>query len=154
MKSGPNTASRMILKELGIDKGSGYAALDKKGNISIEQLIKIAKAKIDDVNSYTLKNAVKEIAGACVPMGILCEGMTAKEFAEKVDEGIYDDEINNEKTTVSDEKKKELQEQLKLAQSKTAQEFESLQKKLESKMQKEASKAAKIAKVKAPAVKK
>jgi large subunit ribosomal protein L11 len=76
MKSGPNATSRMILKELGQAKGSGYANLDKKGNISIEQIIGIAKKKMDSMTSYTLKSAVKEVAGACVPMGIYAKECT------------------------------------------------------------------------------
>lgn len=145
MKSGANAASRMILKEIGLDKGSNYAKLDIKGNISVEQIIKVAKAKMPDMNSYILKNAVKEIAGACVPMGILCEGMHPKDFCAKVNKGKYDEEINSEKTQMAPEKKQILASQLKKAQSETAEEFDSLKKKIEAKAQKEATKAAKAA---------
>ncbi|MDD2678790.1 MAG: hypothetical protein PHT91_00975 [Candidatus Nanoarchaeia archaeon] len=145
MKSGPNSTSRMILKEAGAEKGSGYAKLDKKGNISIEQIISIAKKKMNEMNSYTLKNAVKEVAGACMPMGILCEGMNPKEFCAKISKGDYDEEINSEKMQTSEEKKKNLQEQFKKEQSKLSGEFEELKKKIEAKAQKEATKAAKAA---------
>jgi Ribosomal protein L11, RNA binding domain len=145
MKSGPNTTSRMILKELGQEKGSAYAKLDKKGNISIEQIIGIAKKKMKDMNSYNLKNAVKEVAGACVPMGILCEGMIPKIFCKKVNKGVYNEEIKAEKTTLSPEKKKELDEQLTQTQGELAGDFDALKKKLEAKAAKEASKAAKAA---------
>ena len=142
MKSGPNTTCRMILKEVGQAKGSPYAKLDKKGNISVEQIIGIAKKKMESMNSYTLKNAVKEVAGACVPMGILCEGMHPKEFAEKVNKGVYDQEINSEKTALSAEKKKILDAQLVKAQAALAEDFNELKKKLEVKAQKDAAKAA------------
>jgi NCAIR mutase (PurE)-related protein len=146
MKSGPNTTSRMILKELGQPKGSPYAKLDKKGNISIEQIIGIAKKKMNDMNSYNLKAAVKEVAGACVPMGILCEGMNPKDFSAKVSQGVYDEEIKSEKTSISPEKKKLLEEQLKKMQSELAGDFDALKKKLEAKAQKEATKATKATK--------
>ncbi|MDD4352994.1 MAG: hypothetical protein PHN56_00910 [Candidatus Nanoarchaeia archaeon] len=145
MKSGPNATSRMILKEIGVAKGSQYAKLDKKGNISIEQIIAVAKKKMVDMNSYTLKSAVKEVAGACVPMGILCEGMIPKDFCAKISKGDYDEEIKSEKTTITAEKKKQLEEQLNKAQSELAGEFDALKKKLEAKAQKEATKAAKAA---------
>ncbi|MFA5333771.1 MAG: hypothetical protein WC376_04720 [Candidatus Nanoarchaeia archaeon] len=145
MKSGPNTTTRMILKELEQPKGSSYAKLDKKGNISIEQIIGIAKKKMDDMNSYTIKNAVKEVAGACVPMGILCEGLEPKEFCAKINKGVYDEEINSQKTTVSPEKKKVLAAQLNKAQAELAGDFDALKKKLEAKAAKEATKASKAA---------
>lgn len=143
MKSGPNTTSRMILKEIEQAKGSSYAKLDKKGNISIEQIIGIAKKKMNDMNSYNLISAVKEVAGACVPMGILCEGMEPKEFSAKVNKGVYDEELKAEKTTISPEKKKELAAQLKKAQGELAGDFDALKKKLEAKAAKEATKATK-----------
>jgi len=141
MKSGPNATSRMILKELGQAKGSGYANLDKKGNISIEQIIGIAKKKMDSMASYTLKSAVKEVAGACVPMGILCEGMHPRDFCSKISEGAYDEEIKQEKTSMNPEKKKVLDAQLKKAQGELAGDFDALKKKLEAKAAKEAAKA-------------
>jgi NCAIR mutase (PurE)-related protein len=152
----------MILKEVEQAKGSSYAKLDKKGNISIEQIIGIAKKKMNDMNSYDLKNAIKEVAGACVPMGILCEGLEPKEFSAKINKGIYDEQIKSEKTTVSPEKKKDLAAQLKKAQAELAGDFDALKKKLEAKAAKEATKAAKAAPAKgakpapaaAPAVKK
>jgi phenylalanyl-tRNA synthetase alpha subunit len=145
MKSGPETTSRMILKEAGQAKGSTYAKLDKKGNIGIEQIIGIAKKKMPKMNSYTLKNAVKEVAGACVPMGILCEGLIPKDFCAKVTKGDYDEEIKAEKTVISPEKKKELDAQLIKAQAELAGEFDAMKKKLEAKAAKEATKAAKAA---------
>lgn len=142
MRSKPDSTIKLILKEVGADRGSGYAKLDKKGNIAVEQLIKIAEKNMDKMNAYTLKNAVKEAAGACVPMGVIVEGMHPKEFCKKVDEGAYDSEIKEKKTTVSEEKKKVLAEQLKKAQEEVSGDFAELKKKLEAKAQKDAQKAA------------
>ncbi len=143
MKRDPNSTIRAILKELGLKKGSGLARLDIVGNLAVEQMVKIALDKRDRINAKSLKDAVKVVAGACVPMGILCEGMSAKEFAKKVDEGVYDDVINNKITKVSEEKKKVLADQLKKAQAKVAPELNELRKKMEAKAQKEAQKQAK-----------
>ncbi|MBN1923327.1 MAG: hypothetical protein JW791_01030 [Nanoarchaeota archaeon] len=154
MRSAPNSTIKMIMKELGMAKGAGYGALDIKGNIAVEQLVKIADAKMKDMSAYTLKNAVKTAAGACVPIGVIVEGMIPKDFARKVDEGAYDKEINGKITTVSEDKKKLLAKQLKEWQAKVAPDFEEVKKKLEAKAQKEAMKEAKAASGAALAAKK
>lgn len=138
-----NSTTELILKAIGAKKGSGRARLEKVGNISVEQLIGIAKKKMKDMNSYTLKNALKEAAGACVPMGVICEGMHAKEFCKKVDEGVYDEEIKNEKTSVSEEKKKLLAKQLAEEQDSHVSEIEEIKVKEEAKLQKATMKEAK-----------
>ncbi len=41
--------------------------------------------------AYTLKAAVKEVLGACVPMGVTAERMHARECQKAIDEGKFDD---------------------------------------------------------------
>ncbi len=80
----PPTAS-LILKELGIEKGS--AENEVVGDISIEQVLRIARMKQGDVLSYTLRNAAKEIIGTCVPMGITVAGMPPRDAQQAIDGG-------------------------------------------------------------------
>ncbi|MEA1944008.1 MAG: 50S ribosomal protein L11 [Euryarchaeota archaeon] len=80
----PPTAS-LILKELGIEKGS--AEDEVVGDLNIEQVLRIARMKKDDVLSYTLKNASKEIIGTCVPMGITVAGMPPRDAQQAIDGG-------------------------------------------------------------------
>jgi len=80
----PPTAS-LILKELGIEKGSTEDEV--VGDLSIEQVLRIARMKKDDVLSYTLRNASKEIIGTCVPMGITVAGMPPKDAQQAIDSG-------------------------------------------------------------------
>ncbi|MBI4153146.1 50S ribosomal protein L11, partial [Candidatus Woesearchaeota archaeon] len=48
VKVGPPPTSALILKEAGIEKGSGNPLTDKVADILIEQVIKIAKMKEND----------------------------------------------------------------------------------------------------------
>lgn len=85
------TASALIVKELGIEKGSGTAKLEKVGDLTMEQLIHVTKVKRDQLFSKTLTNAVKEILGTCVSMGITVDGKEAREVQEAIDKGYYDE---------------------------------------------------------------
>jgi len=62
-------ASRLILKALGMEKGSTKAQ-DKVGKLSKQQLEDIAKEKMEDLNASDLEQAKKIIAGTARSMGI------------------------------------------------------------------------------------
>ncbi|MDD5699709.1 MAG: 50S ribosomal protein L11 [Candidatus Nanoarchaeia archaeon] len=101
-------ASGLLKKEAGIDKGSGIPSKTKVGNISIEQIISVAKSKFPNLLSRTLKTAVKEIVGTCVSLGILVENKSPMEIQLEIDAGKYDKEISSERTETSAEKKAKL----------------------------------------------
>lgn len=61
------------------------------GELSFEQVIKIAKLKMEGLLASSLKAAVKEILGSCLSMGVTVEGRSAKEVLREVKEGKYDD---------------------------------------------------------------
>ncbi|HEY4488303.1 MAG TPA: 50S ribosomal protein L11 [Candidatus Paceibacterota bacterium] len=65
-------ASRLILKALGLEKGSEKAQ-NKVGKLSKQQLEDIAKEKMEDLNSSDLEQAKKVIAGTARSMGIESE---------------------------------------------------------------------------------
>jgi len=102
--------SELIKKELGIEKGSGLQKKAQVANASIEQIIKIAKTKMQNLLCKDLKSSVKTIVGSCVSLGILIENKTAKEIEQEIDEGKYDKQIKEEQTEPSEDKKKALQE--------------------------------------------
>jgi large subunit ribosomal protein L11 len=91
----PPTAA-LILKELGLEKGSGAAGTTMVGNLTVPQAAKIARMKKDDVLAYTLKAAVKEVFGSCVPMGVSAEGMHPRDCQKAIDEGKFDDVLAGE----------------------------------------------------------
>ena len=88
----PTTA--LIAKEAGITKGSGTAGKDYVGNISMENIVKIARMKIDVSYAIDLKNAAKEIIGSCVSSGIKIENKPAKEIYTDVNNGQFDSLFN------------------------------------------------------------
>lgn len=108
--------SQLIKKELGIELGSGAAHENKVGNMAIEQVVKVAKMKVDSMIVNDLKSAVKSVVGTCQSMGILIESKVAKDVEKEVDEGKYDDIIKNETTEVSAEKAASLKEKLDVEQ--------------------------------------
>lgn len=100
--------SELLKKELGIEKGSGTQDKLYVGNMSIEQIISIAKTKLPSLLCKDLRSAVKTVVGTCVSLGILVESKKAVEIEQEIDKGKYDKEINEEKTETSEEKKEEL----------------------------------------------
>jgi large subunit ribosomal protein L11 len=87
---GTPTASALIVSELKIEKGSGSPKEQKVGDLSMEQVVRIAKLKQAELLSTNTKAAVKEILGTCVSMGVTVEGKDPKEVQKEVDEGKHD----------------------------------------------------------------
>ncbi|MCI4626050.1 MAG: 50S ribosomal protein L11 [Candidatus Magnetoovum sp. WYHC-5] len=63
-------ASELIKKAAGIVKGSSEPNKNKVGQLTAEQVREIAKTKMTDLNSYTLEESIKIIAGTARSMGI------------------------------------------------------------------------------------
>jgi large subunit ribosomal protein L11 len=63
-------ASVLLLKELGIKKGSSVPNKDKVGSVTKEQLKKIAEIKKADLNASDIDAAIKIITGTARSMGI------------------------------------------------------------------------------------
>jgi large subunit ribosomal protein L11 len=97
-------AGELIKKELSLEKGSGRQALEKVGNLSIEQIIKIANMKKEGMLVNDLKSAVNTVIGSCQAMGVLVEGKEPKESNKDVLAGKYDKEILEVITEASAEK--------------------------------------------------
>jgi len=68
MKEPP--ASRILLKLLGKEKGSGKTPAVKVGSITKVQLKEAAKMKMSDLNTNDLDQAMKTMAGTARSMGI------------------------------------------------------------------------------------
>lgn len=87
---GTPPASALILKELGIEKGSGNARTEKVGNLTLEQVKKIADMKESSLLGSTLKARSREIIGTCTSMGVTVEGKEPKVILKEIAEGKYD----------------------------------------------------------------
>ncbi|MCD6445961.1 50S ribosomal protein L11 [Candidatus Bathyarchaeota archaeon] len=88
---GTPTTSALIVSELKIEKGSATPNTQKVGNLTLEQVLKIAKLKRPELLSKTLKAAAKEVLGSCVSMGVTVEGKDPREVQKEIDEGKYDE---------------------------------------------------------------
>ena len=67
-------ASNLLLKALGIEKGSGKNAVSKVGTVTKAQLRTIAEKKMSDLNANDVEQAIKIIAGTARSMGIEVKG--------------------------------------------------------------------------------
>jgi len=90
----PTTAA-LIVKELGVEKGSGTPNTEKVGNLTIEQTVKIFKIKKDESLSVNLKAGTKEIIGTCLSMGVTIDDKDAKEVLSQINQGEYDNILSS-----------------------------------------------------------
>jgi len=93
IKVGIPTISALLVKEAGIPKGSGTTGKDYIGNITFEQLIKVANICMQKSYSTTTKSAINEVLGSCVSMGIKVDDKPPKQVLEEVKRGLYDKEL-------------------------------------------------------------
>ena len=87
---GTPTASALIVAELKVEKGSGTPNTVKIGDLTIEQILKIAKIKGPQLLAPTVKKATKELLGTCVSLGVTVEGKDPREVQKEVDAGNYE----------------------------------------------------------------
>lgn len=66
-------AATLILKEAGLEKGSGTPHTEKVGKINKEQVKKIAEIKMPDLNCVEIEAAMKIIEGTARNMGVIVE---------------------------------------------------------------------------------
>ncbi len=128
---GTPPASALVKKEAGIEKGSGNPLTDKVADLRIENIIKVAKMKGDQLLGKDMFAKVREVLGTCNSMGVMVEGKQARDVIAEVKQGKYHAEISTMKTELSAEElqeieaeKKRLQEEL----TKRRAEFEALAK--------------------------
>jgi len=68
--------SVLIMKAIGIAKGSPKPHLDKVGKLTRAQAEQIAKTKMPDLTAADLEAAVRTVAGSARSMGVEVEGMS------------------------------------------------------------------------------
>jgi len=70
------SASALLLKEAGVEKGSGTSGSEWVGEVSADVIAKIANVKLESSYASSLKSVAKQIVGTCIPLGIKIEGKT------------------------------------------------------------------------------
>lgn len=87
------SAAALVLKEAGIQKGSGTSGTEWVGDIGIDSIVKVAKTKLESSYASSLKSVAKEIIGTCLCLGIKIEGKTPKEITAEISQGKWDEKL-------------------------------------------------------------
>jgi large subunit ribosomal protein L11 len=87
------SAAALILKEAGIQKGSGTSGTDWVGDVTMDSITKIANTKLEKSYASSLKSVAKTIIGTCLALGIKVEGKTPKEITAEINEGKWDEKF-------------------------------------------------------------
>lgn len=103
----PGTAA-LIKKELLLEKGSGKAKEEKIGDITTDQLIKVARSKMPVLTASDQRRALKEIIGTCLTMGVLVDGKDPRAVQKEVDAGAFDDKLSG-RTPLTEPSREELE---------------------------------------------
>jgi large subunit ribosomal protein L11 len=85
----PPTSS-LLKKEANIEIAKRTKPGEIVGNVTIEQIIKVAKMKMKDLNTNDLKSAVKMVLGTALSLGLTVNNRNPKELIKEVDQGLYD----------------------------------------------------------------
>ena len=89
IKVGTPPTSALILKEIKIEKGSGSPKATKVGNLTVEQVQKIADMKKDSMLAKNKKTRFREVVGTCVSMGVTVDGKDPKVVLKEIEKGGY-----------------------------------------------------------------
>ncbi|MEM0139024.1 MAG: 50S ribosomal protein L11 [Ferroplasma sp.] len=79
--------SALLKKEAGITTGSGKNKESIAGNLTLDQVKKVAESKKSALLSYNMKGAVLEVLGTALSLGITVDGINAAEFQKKIKSG-------------------------------------------------------------------
>ena len=96
---GKEGISNLIKKEMKIEvakitEEEKTAGKTSVGNLSMQQIVKIAKEKKDSLLAKDLKSAVKQVIGTANSMtGVLIENKRPKEISKEVDEDKWNSVI-------------------------------------------------------------
>lgn len=64
-----------------------------KESLKFDQVVKIAKMKMESMKTDDLKKAVKQVVAFCVSAGVYIEEKRPKEVLKEIDEGKWDENI-------------------------------------------------------------
>lgn len=84
------SAAALLMKEAGIQKGTGAAGTEWAGEVTMDAIIKVANTKLETSYATSLKSVAKTIIGTCVPLGLKIEGKTPKEITAEINGGTWD----------------------------------------------------------------
>ena len=87
------SAAALIMKEAGIQKGSGLSGTEWAGDVTMDSIVKVANTKLEKSYASSLKSVAKTIIGTCVALGVKVEGKTPKEITVEINDGKWDEKF-------------------------------------------------------------
>ena len=87
------SAAALLMKEAGIQKGSGASGTEWVGDVTMDSVVKVAGTKLESSYASSLKAVAKTVVGTCVPLGLKVEGRTPKELTAEINEGKWDEKF-------------------------------------------------------------
>ncbi|MDK2372031.1 MAG: 50S ribosomal protein L11 [Candidatus Korarchaeota archaeon] len=93
VRVGTPPTSMLILRELGAEKGSSDPGSKRIGDLKMEQVVKIARTKLENANTSDLKKVVKQVLGTALSMGVTVEGKNPREIQREIDSGVWDEVV-------------------------------------------------------------
>jgi large subunit ribosomal protein L11 len=85
--------SALIIKEVGVEKGTGATGTEVTGDITFDQVLSVVRAKEADLLGSSRTNQVKSVLGTCVSMGVTVDGKDARTVQQEIDQGLYDEKL-------------------------------------------------------------
>ena len=79
--------SALLFKEAGIEKGSGEPNTTKAGDMTLDQICKIARMKRGDMTAVSFEDAVRTVLGTVFSCGITVNGEESKIISDKIKSG-------------------------------------------------------------------
>ena len=98
IKVGTPPTSALIKKEIGVElakitEEEKTAGKTSVGDVKMDQIVKVAKIKMETLLARGLKQSVKVVVGTCASMPMTVEGKKAKEIIKEINEGKWDSAI-------------------------------------------------------------
>jgi len=91
---GVPSVAALLLKETGIQKGSGKSGTEWVGDIGMDAIAKIARTKLDSSYATSVKSVAKSVVGTCVSLGIKVEGKTPKGATAEISDSKWDEKLS------------------------------------------------------------
>ncbi len=85
------TTTSLLLKLAGASGPSGDPAHQKVGNVSLEDIVKIAIMKKSDLTAKSLKAAVKTILSSAATIGVTVDGKEPRDIIKEIENGVHDE---------------------------------------------------------------
>lgn len=79
--------SALLIKEAGVEKGSGEPNVTKVADLTLDSVCKVARMKRDDISAIEFSDAVRVVLGTAQSCGFTVDGMEPVEMQKLIKSG-------------------------------------------------------------------